>query len=212
MRDVQDPCGAFLRNRRGVAATEFAFIAPLLMILLLAGFDMARYAQSVRRVEAVAASIGQMLSVSTSGQIAVADLRFYQDATMVLLPQVLQDSYQQSISWGSDISTTVSSINFTGNDPNYTATVGWSAGTNVRPCKTPLTSVPDTSPPTPLTLPVDVFGSGTLIVVDLVFTFRPTIASKLMKPIPITRSYYVQPRYVSALTYAGSSGATVNQC
>lgn len=212
MKHLRNVRWGFVRNRHGVAATEFAFIAPILMVMLLAGFDTARYAQSVRRVEAVAASIGQMLSVSTSGQIAVADLQFYKDATMVLLPQVLQDSYQQNISWGSDISTTVSSINFSGNDPNYTATVGWSAGTNLRPCKTPLTSAPDTAPPTPLTLPIDVFGPGTLIVVDLVFTFRPTIASKFMNPIPIARSYYVQPRYVSALSYAGTSSAAVNQC
>lgn len=203
---------SLVQDRDGVAAIEFAFIAPVLLVVLLAGFDMARYAQSVRRLEAVAASIGQMLSVSTSGQIATADLQFYEDATMVLFPQVLQDSYQQGIAWGKDIGMTVSSVKFSGTDPNYTANVGWSVGTNLRPCKTPLTAVADVAPPTPQTLPIDVFGPGSLIVVDLTFTFRPTIASKLLSAMPIVRSYYVQPRYVAALSYAGSSGATVNQC
>jgi Flp pilus assembly pilin Flp len=203
---------SILRDRRGVAAVEFAFVAPVLIVVLLAGFDIARYAQTVRRVEAVATSIGQMLSVSTSGQVAVADLRFYEDATMVLLPQVLQDSYQRQISWGNDINITVSSINFSGSDPNYVGTVGWSAGSNLRPCKTPMTATSDVSPPTAQTLPIDVFGPGSLIVVDIVFNFRPSVSSRILQSMPIVRSYYVQPRYVAALSYAGTAGATVNQC
>lgn len=197
---------------RGAAAVEFALIAPVLLILLLVGYDTARYAQDVRRIEAVGASIGQMLSVSTTGQVAAADLQFYEDATIVLFPQVLQDSYQQGKAWTSDMGITVSSVSFTGADPNYKATVAWSAGTNLRPCNVNLVAAEDSATPSIATLPIDTFGPGTLIVVDLVFQFRPTIASQLMKPIPITRSYYIQPRYVPALAFTGAAGTTVKQC
>jgi hypothetical protein len=182
------------------------------MLLLLVGFDTARYIVAARRLAVVAATIGQMISVSTTGQIDAASLRFYEDSTVAIFPQVLQDSYQQGLTWANDIGLTVSTISFTGTSPNYQGLVSWTAGTNLRPCKVPMMAASDTAPPSQTTLPTDVFGPGSLIVVDLSFKFRPTIASKLMSSITIMRSFYVQPRYVPSLTYSGASSASVKQC
>lgn len=203
---------AFPSDRRGVSAVEFALCAPVLMVLLLIGFDTARYIVAARRLAVLAATIGQMLSVSTTGQVAVADLQFYEDVTVGIFPQVLQDSYQQGLAWRNDMGMTVSVVNFTGSNPNYTGKVGWSAGTNLRPCNTSMVAASDTAPPSPAALPSDTFGPGSLIVVDLSYTFRPTIATRLMTALSIQRSFYVQPRYVATLTYAGAAGATVKQC
>ena len=203
---------SFGPNTRGVAAVEFALCAPILMLLLLVGFDTARYIVAARRLAVVAATIGQMLSVSTTGQIAAADLQFYEDSTVAIFPQVLQDSYQQGLTWSSDIGMTVSTVNFTGTSPSYQGLVNWTVGTNLRPCNVPMVATSDTAPPSTTSLPTDVFGPGSLIVVDLSFKFRPTIASKLMNPITIVRSFYVQPRYVPSLTYAGSGSTNVKQC
>lgn len=203
---------AFARDRSGVSALEFAIGAPVLLLLLLVGFDTTRYIMATRRIQVAAATVGQMLSVSSTGQIAPAELQFYQDSTMVIFPQVLQDSYAQGIDWSKVIDITVSSILFTGTSPNYTGLVKWSAGANLRPCNVPMTATAYTATPSRMTLPTDVFGPGSLIVVDLSFEFRPLISSKLMSPISILRSFYVQPRYVAALTYTGSGGTQVNQC
>ena len=203
---------AFGWDIRGVAAVEFALCTPILMLLLLVGFDTARYIVAARRLAVVAATIGQMLSVSTTGQIAAADLQFYEDSTVAIFPQVLQDSYQQGLTWRSDIGMTVSTVNFTGTSPSYQGLVNWTVGTNLRPCKVPMVAASDTAPPSPSTLPTDVFGPGSLIVIDLSFKFRPTIASKLMNPINIVRSFYVQPRYVPSLNYSGSGSANAKQC
>ena len=153
-----------------------------------------------------------MLSVSSSGQITPTDLQFYEQSAMVIFPEVLRDSFQQGIAWSTDLSITVSSIKFTGVAPAYVGMTKWSAGPNLRACLVPMISVSDTAQPTPQTLPVDTFGSGTLIVVDLVYTFRPTVASVFLKSIPVVRSFYVQPRYVPAITYTGTAGSGVNQC
>ncbi len=200
------------RDVRGVAALEFAFGAPVFILLLVGGVDTTRYITATRRIEAAASTIGQMIGVSTTGQLAPADLQFYEDSTMVIFPMVLQDSYQQGIAWGRDIAITVSSITFSGSAAPYVAKTSWSAGSNLRPCSVPLTAVADTATPSPGTLPTDTFGPGTLIVVDLAYTFRPMVATALLRPISITRSFYVQPRFVSSISYTGTAGATVHQC
>jgi Flp pilus assembly protein TadG len=203
---------AFRPDASGVAAVEFALCAPIMMLLLLVGFDTARYIVAARRLAVVAATIGQMLSVSTTGQVAAADLQFYEDSTVAIFPQVLQDSYQQGLTWSKDIGMTVSTVNFTGTSPSYQGLVNWTVGTNLRPCNVPMIATPDSASPSPTTLPTDVFGSGSLIVVDLSFRFRPTIATKLMNPLLIVRSFYVQPRYVPSLVYSGSGSANAKQC
>ena len=205
-------CVSRLRDKRGVAAIEFAIGAPIFVLLLLLGFDVTRYAIATRRLEAVASTVGQMVSVSASGQIAPADLQFYKDSAMVIFPQVLQDSFRKGISWSNDLAITVSSIVFTGVSPVFVGTTKWSAGPSLRACIVPMLPTSDTAPPSPQALPQDTFGAGTLIVVDVVFTFRPTVASAFLQSIPIARSFYVQPRYVSSIAYSGTQGTGVNQC
>jgi Flp pilus assembly protein TadG len=203
---------AWRQDRRGVSAIEFAFGAPFLVALTLVGTDTTRYAMAVRRIESVASTIGQMVAVSATGQIAPADLQFYEDSTMVIFPQVLQDSAQQRLAWSNDISLTVSSIGFTNVSGSYVGKTQWSTGPRLRACLTPMQSVADTAAPSPTTLPRGVFGPGSLIVVDVSFAFRPTIATAFMRTLTIARSFYVQPRYVQAISYTGSASTTVNQC
>lgn len=50
------------RDRRGVAALEFGLLAPALLLLLLAGFDMVQTLRAQLRVEAVATQLGQIVS------------------------------------------------------------------------------------------------------------------------------------------------------
>jgi Flp pilus assembly protein TadG len=205
---------SFLRNADGVAALELAIWAPIMSLMLLGGVDITRYTIATKRIENVASTIGQMLAVNGTGTVNYVDLQFYTDSTMVLFPQVLSDAAQQNKTWSSDISVTMSSVTFTASPTNCTTSctykpkVAWSAGANRRGCSTTLTSAADTAVPSPTTLPADVFGATSLIVVDIVFTFRPTIAPRFLNAMTITRSYYVNPRYVPAITYTVASGDT----
>ncbi len=202
----------FLRNTAGISAIEFAVAAPVLILLLVFGFDIARFVISTEKVVNVASTVGQMISQNTTGTVNYVDVQFYRDSAMVIFPQVLADAKQQNIAWYNDISITMSSINFVASPSGCTTSctykpeVVWSGGSNPRSCTAPITSSSDTAAPSPTTLPVDVYGPGTLIVVDVTFTFKPTIAPSFMKNINISRSYYLAPRFVPMVKYAVISG------
>ena len=202
----------FLRNRAGISAIEFAVAAPVLILLLVFGFDIARFVISTEKVVNVASTVGQMISQNTTGTVNYVDVQFYRDSAMVIFPQILADAKQQNIAWYNDISITMSSINFVASPSGCTTSctykpeVVWSGGSNPRSCTAPITSSSDTAAPSPTTLPVDVYGPGTLIVVDVTFTFKPTIAPSFMKNINISRSYYLAPRFVPMVKYAVISG------
>lgn len=202
----------FCRNERGVSALEFALCAPVFIVLLLMGVDTTRYVLATRQVEDVAATIGQMISVGQNGQVNYVNLQFYHDSAMVIFPQVLTDSAQQSKAWGNDIGISMASIQFTPSSSSCTSSctyvpkVLWTGGSAPRSCTAVLTPTTDTAPPTSTTLPASAYGAGSIIVVDVTFSFRPTIAPRFMTTIPIRRSYYVAPRYVSSITYATKTG------
>jgi hypothetical protein len=94
----------------------------------------------------------------------------------------------------------MTSIKFTATPTGCTTTctykpaVVWTNG--ARSCGSTITAVADTSGYSPTTLPSDVFGPGSLIVVDVWYTFTPTFAAAYMPAIYIERSAYMAPRNV----------------
>ena len=200
------------RETYAVSAVEFAIWAPVLCIVMLVGIDITRYAIATGRISDVASTIGEMLSVNTSGTVNYIDLQFYHDSAMVIYPQVLVDAHQQNVSWSNDMAITMTSVAFTATPPlctsacSYVPRVVWSSGNNPRSCIVPMTSAGDTSTPSPKTLPQDVFGATSLLVVDIVYTFKPIFAGRLLNNLTISRSFYVTPRYVSTVGYKIVSG------
>lgn len=207
-----DPLRRLCRDERAVAALEFAICAPLFIGLLLTGVDTARYIIAAKRLESVAATVGQMTSVSTTGQVSDTDLRFYRDSAMVIFPQLLSESYAAGISWTSDVGITISGITFTASGSTYTPHLTWSGGTAPRSCTVTMTAAADTASPSPSTLPTDVFGPTSIVVVDVTYSFHPLVAPGFMSTLPIKRSYYVSPRYVSSITYSGAASTFATSC
>ena len=209
----------FRRDRSAVAATEMAFIAPVIIVLGLAGVDTANYVIATEQVSEVAGTISQMITTtgpaspgSSSGNVSNVDLQFYHDSAAVIFPGVLNDAAAHGISpWYKDIQISTASVQFTPapstctSNCSYKATALWVAGDNPRPCDYSFASVPDSSTPSTTTLPSDLFAPGTIIVVDVVFTYHPTFASFLGAGLTIARSSYVAPRYVSVVNYQASA-------
>jgi Flp pilus assembly protein TadG len=202
----------FRRDRAGIAAVEMALVAPVMILFALAGVDTTRYVIATEQISKVANTIGQMLTENATGTVNYLDLQFYHDSAMVIYPEVLSDAAAQNIPWTSDISISMSSIQFTatgkscGTTCTYTAKVIWTGGSNPRPCNTVFTSVPDASVPSATTLPQDIYGPGSVVVVDIQYNYHPWFASYLGASLGIARSVYLAPRYVPLVSYTVIGG------
>ncbi len=216
----------FRRHTDGVSAVEFAIVFPVLILLMLGGTQLVGYINAVRKVEAAASSMSEMLSqtynpsdpAATTVYVTTSDLHFAYDQTMVVFPYLLKDAARQNVPWYQDITIDFASIQFVANgnvctaltdakliDQSgcYVAKVVWTttgtSGNNARPCglQQPTTSsFPDNGK-----LPSNIFGAGSVIAVDVVFNFVPTFGSKFFGARRIARSVYVQPRYASLIDF-----------
>ena len=197
----------FTHCNRAMAAVEFALVLPILLLLALGGSELGNYLNTSRRVGLIAHSIGQLLTRSTTGNVNYIDVTFARDSAIVLYPPILQKAAAAGTAWTSVISISISSVVFSLQNSSctsnctYKAQVAWSGGATPRPCSVNLASAADTAPPTPNTLPADTFGPGSMIVTDVVYPYVPLFGSSFLPSINITRSSYVQPRYISASTY-----------
>lgn len=215
----------FRKSTSGLAALEFALILPIMTVFLLGGYEVVRAINSVRRLTILANAIGQQITANTSGSVTNADLHFFYNTAIPVFPEAMKDANTNSNYWWQNIDITMSSITFTATPSGctssctYTPSVVWTGGVHKRPCTllpplpplppllTPLTSQSDQAPPDPNKLPADVFGLGSLIVVDLIYTFKPSIGANYFPTLSFKRSVYLQPRYVSTVYYSGITGA-----
>ena len=212
----------FVASTQATVALEFAFAVPVLLFLLLLGIQIVTYANAVRKVQMLATSISEMISQatpptgSTTATVNQLDLHYSYDSGLVVFPYLMPDAIRQGVAWWQDITIDYASVQFT-QKPNttcpttgdqsscYIANVVWTStgtsGSNNRACTLPQLPMDDTGAPSKLSLPRSIFGPGSVIVVDIVFTFHPTFAGNLMPVTRIARSVYVQPRYASLISY-----------
>jgi hypothetical protein len=206
---------SFVRQRQAASTVEFAFLVPVVILLLLMGFDTGRYVLATQRIQEVANSVAEMLSQtqpaqtppattpSMAGYVQDGDLHFYYDSAMATYPDVLAVANKTGTYWWQLLSVQMTSIYFKANPTNctssctYTPEVVWTTG--ARSCGLTMTAASDTSGYNAATLPTDVFGPGSLIVVDVSYTFTPTFGAAYLPSIPIQRSAYMAPRNVSVV-------------
>lgn len=208
-------------DRKGMAAVEFAIVMPVLFAIMLGGTQLVAYTNASRRVDLIVRSISEMISQavppnnSSTATVNATDLHFAYDSAMVLFPYVLDDAKRQSKQWWQNIIINFASIKFTttssscqgaaDQSPCTTASVVWTStgvnATNFRPCLIPQLPADDSNAPSPNTLPRSVYGSSSIIVVDVVYTFRPTFGANFVPPIRLARTAYIQPRYASLINY-----------
>ena len=210
----------FRERTDGVSAIEFAIVFPVMMMVMLGGTQLVTYINAVRKVEAAASSISEMISQTydpnnqgaTTVFVTANDLHFAFDQTMVIFPYVMKDAARQGVSWWNDVTIDFASIKFIPNGTScagsydqsscYVANVVWTttgAGSNYRSCgilQPTASSYPDKTK-----LPSNVFGAGSIIVVDVVFTFVPSFGAKFFGAQRIARSVYIQPRYASLIDF-----------
>lgn len=209
---------AFCFDASGVAAVEFALSVPVLLILMLGGFDVGNFALDTQRVELVANEVAQIVAQTpiTTGAVETGDgiisdtqLSNAQQAAMFIFPQALAAASRQGVFWTNILKVDVTSIKFTATPAGcttsctYTPKVVWTTG--ARPCNTTFSAVADSSAPSPTTLPTDVYGPTSLIVVDVSYAFKPMYVGQWFASVSVNRSYYVTPRNVPIVETSGST-------
>jgi len=201
--------GAFARNEVAVSAVEFALILPLTTFLLLGGFDTGRFILATQRTQAVANSIAEMIAqepvsnlaaVAGDGVVSENDFLFDYNSAMFTFPDIMTEATQLGVNWWDLLSLNVASISFaatpTGCSTNcvYTPSVVWSFGQ--RACGTKFTASPNTATYGPSLLPAGAYGPGSLVVVDVIYTWLPTFGASYFGSATIERSVYMTPRNV----------------
>ena len=222
------PAKRFRRDDCGVSAIEFAITAPVMIVLMLMGFQVVTYVNAVRKVTSLTNTISEMITQATpptpgaaTATVNELDVTFSAESSFVVFPYLLKDAARLSLPWYADITINYASVAFTKKNgvacavlnlsACYDANVVWTSSgfyPNARPCSPKQQPMADTGAPNPAYLPQSTFGPGSLIVIDVVFTFKPTFGQRLLPPITIARSAYVQPRYVSQINFdtTNSSG------
>jgi Flp pilus assembly protein TadG len=63
----------YVRDRRGVAAVEFAFLAPVITFALMGGAELSRYTLMHQKMDRVSASVSNMVAQSTTMKVVDFD-------------------------------------------------------------------------------------------------------------------------------------------
>jgi Flp pilus assembly protein TadG len=225
IRGIRAKLGSLAQNDAGVGTVEFAFIVPIALLLLLMGFDTARYALTTQRIEEIANTAAEMLAqtavnsaavLSNDGTVSDADLQFYGDSAIFIYPDAAAVAQAQGVAWSTQLVVNMTSINFVASPSGcttsctYKAKVVWTTN-NYRPCGSAISAVADTTPPSASTLPTDVFGPGSIIVVDAKYTWKPTFGAAYLPSFAITRSAFMAPRNVS-IVEAASGDTLASNC
>ena len=167
---VRRPLRRFLREKRGVAAVEFAMLLPLMVTLYLGGVEVSSAIAVDRKVTLVARTLGDLVAQSTS--VNATDMtNILNAATTVVQP------YSDSL-----IKVTVSRVDV---DAQGAAKVIWSKTKNgtARAVNSAVT------------LPAALTTANTSVIwAESKYSYTPTIGYVITGTITLTDQIYMRPR------------------
>lgn len=193
MARIRETVGGFVRNRRGVAAVEFAIIVPLLLGMYFLTLEVSQGIEANKKV----ARIGSMVAdlVTQQSTIQTSEL----DAIMKIGGSLLQP-YNRSVS-----SITITAINITA-DPGSKVLVAWSRKVVNGSYSAGAAANSTTTVPAALNIP----GSF-LVRVESSLDYKPMLTwtagqkqalgiAKAFDNIQMDEVYYLRPRMSTAIT------------
>ena len=171
------------RDRRGVSAVEFAFIAPLLILSYFGVAELCGALLAQRKAGHVASEIGDLVAQTGPSQtLAMSDFtNFWSVGGAVMYP----------------LSPTPLKIRLTSINADSTGKVfkvGWSedngAGLTKYPVGTDLTS----------SVPAGVIqANGSIIKAETVYTYTSPVAIVVKTAIPFSSTFYLSPRQTTVI-------------
>jgi Flp pilus assembly protein TadG len=168
--------GGFLKDRRGVAAVEFAMIAPIMLLFYfgLAEFTQAMIAErrAIRTASAIGDLVAQNSEITPTGAGGISDVFAIAETLMKPFPT------------GTKLKLCVASISA---DQNGTKTVDWSQNKNDGGCPAEKTKVTDISS--------DLLAANQSVIMSRVIYSYTSPVNQALKTNPtFTKTYYLRPR------------------
>ena len=159
----------FSRDRRGSAAVEFAFIAPIMLLMYFGLAEMTQAMMASRRAHHVASTIGDLVTQSpTMNQASMDDVFLIGDAIIKPFPT-------------GTLSMRITSIKA---DAGGTPQVVWSKVKGNYGVMTNASGLP-----AGLLTP-----NESVVMAESTYTYTSPIQQTLPQPVTFTASYYLKPR------------------
>ncbi|WP_158747598.1 TadE/TadG family type IV pilus assembly protein [Acidisphaera sp. L21] len=199
------------RSRRALAGLEFALVAPVLVLVLLAMVDLSRAFIMGRRLTVAAASVATIASTEAVATASLSTLTGQQAFAATTAPFAVFPLWlANQLSVNGSFAITLSEVNFTPTPKGcttgctYTAAVAWSVANpsgqpTLRACGA-VASQPDGSNPSLTALPASAFGATAVLVADISQVYVPLFTSVFVGSFTMQRSAYVSPRVNNAIT------------
>jgi Flp pilus assembly protein TadG len=168
------------RDDRGVAAVEFAFIAPVLLVLYLGGFELSQAMATYRKVSDTTVELANVAAQYTT--MSAADVSSVMNASSQIMAPYATSNLTIVLS---EVTT----------DANNQAKVTWSQPYNGA---TALTAGSSITLPTGLSSP-----STNYILVQTTYLYTPVIGSRFLSPVPMRDQIYMLPRASASIPYTG---------
>ena len=209
----------FSRADGGVAAIEMALVLPFLVLLFLGTVEISRYYLISKRANNVAASMAQLLSTSTTARPEV-QLHFIAGG-IYTIPTIEPDTRAAGNGvWGAH-NVSLASIEFIPVDKNcqtsncnFDAMVRYSYSVDnekMRPCGK-ATKVSDNVSLTSTTLPQSLYGSGSVLVADISYAYKPLFGTRFFGEMTLFRSAFMAPRYMPIVPFGPAKAPNLRLC
>ncbi len=184
-RPLLAPLLAFWRDRAGASAIEFAFIAPVLIVMYCGLAELTQAMMAQRRVSNVASTIGDLVAQSTqTGPLKMADI--FNIGGMIIAPFSTANLKMCVASVTSDS---------TGKD-----TVAWSKTNDSSMSNCPAANAVLTG------VPVGVLpASQSVIMAKVSYAYSSPIKLVMPRTLNFYRTYYLRPRKSDTVLWSASS-------